>query len=755
MRTIRELESGRVGRPHADTVRLLADALELDDAGRTALRQATAAPAPCSLSAQVVGRRDELALADRLLRGGEARLLTLTGPPGVGKTRLALTLTASLGAALPDGAALVDLAPLTEPGQVAPAIRRALGRDRDAASRPIEQVAAQIGRRRLLVTLDNFEHLLPAASLLPELLERCPEVRVLVTSRAALGLRDEQELPVAPLPLPDAVTLFVRRVQQRAPAFALTDENEAAVAEVCRRLDCLPLALELVAPWLRLMTPEALLVRLRDGLQLLINGARDLPERHRTMRAALSWSYELLGTRERALFRTLSAFAGGATLDALEAVCQSSPGGLLPVLGGLADGNLVRPEGEGAELRVGMLETVRQYGRELLAAAGESARVTEAHARYYAALVERRPEASEQGTWIERLEPDLDNLRAALAWLRAACQTELGLRTAALMLPLWERHGALREGIRWLDGWTGPGREVPAPLRAQALHARSVLSFRLGDHVAAREDAEASLALHREQEDGAGCAAALNYLAGIEFEQGQVERAIELCTESLSLRRRTGDPYDVACSLRNLAMLMMERGDGHGDRRAAELCEEAVAICRRSGDLGSVLPWSLNALAILALAAGCLVDARAYLDECVAALPDGRYPTLMADVHNARGHLARAEGDAAAARASYAAGLAMRLPLRHRALAAYDLQGLAAVDWMEGRSERAAVLYGAAARVQAASGHRPERHERERHAPILAEVREALGEERFQEAWATGMRLSVDEAAKRALDTAG
>jgi tetratricopeptide (TPR) repeat protein len=288
---------------------------------------------------------------------------------------------------------------------------------------------------------------------------------------------------------------------------------------------------------------------------------------------------------------------------------------------------------------------------------------------------------------------------------------------------------------------------VALDVRAQAVHAGAVLAFRLGDYDGATAAGNASLALYRELGDRRGIAGALNYLAGVEFELGHVDRAVELCEESLALRRQVGSPDDVVCSLRNLAMLMFERAD----RRASDLLEESVSILRVTRQ-GPSLVWSLNLLADIALGEGRLTAARAYLDECVGTIAGDRHPVLMSEVHNTRGHLARAEGDPAGAAASYREALRIQLPFGHRGKAAYDIQGLAAVAWMEGRAERAAVLYAAAAAAMTASGHHAERHEREKHDAVLADVREALGVEAFRAAWAAGGRLEFDEAVALALD---
>jgi predicted ATPase/DNA-binding XRE family transcriptional regulator len=474
--------------PRASTVRLLAQALGLSsaelDAFAAAARRKRPGPAvslriPPDLrlqSTQFVGREQELAAIRALLGPRGVRLLTLTGPPGAGKTRLALEAATVLTDDYRDGCHVVTLARLAESGLVMPAIAQALGLGL-TANESMEAVVGHCRTRQALLVLDNFEHVLAAGLELVELMVRCPGLRLLVTSRAPLRLRPEHEFPLAPLPLPGSpepeamrgvasVNLFLERAAAVAPSFRLTAENAAAVAEICRRLGGLPLALELAAPWLRLLAPEELLERLDRQLFVLVNGPRDLPERQRTMRAAVSWSWGLLEPEPGALLRRFSVFAGGAPLDGVERVCQSAgplPGGVLRSLGVLAEQSLVQLEPAApGERRLMVTEVVREYGRELLSAAGELETTARAHLAYYAdmaARARRETGGHAQALWLERLEREDANVQAALAWAAQDGKVETGLRLESTLAGLRGRAHRRQGGGRSVSLVHGGARD--------------------------------------------------------------------------------------------------------------------------------------------------------------------------------------------------------------------------------------------------------------------------------------------------------
>ena len=782
-RSIGNMERGVRHRPRRDTLRLLAEALELSAPDRdrfeaAARRWAAADPAPPSVGqlpvppTPLVGRAEEVDAVRRRLLGDGAALLTLTGPAGVGKTRLALAVGAALDAALADGGRWVDLAPLADPAEVPAAVARAVGVG-DVDDRRLHGVlTARLRERRLLLVLDNVEHLPGAAPFVDGLVAACPGLKVLATGRAPLGLRREQVLPVPPLPLPPraagplppetlarvpAVALFLQRARSVRPDFALTPENAAAVAALCVRLDGLPLAIELAAARVALLSPAAMLARLDRRLALPPWDAPDLPARHRTLAAAIGWSYDLLDPAERALFRRLGTFVGGFTLAAAEAVgggggaegaegtettrqsappsSSSAPGSAatplapsapLPVstldlLASLADRSLVRvdpseeDEGGDAEAgaRFGLLETIREHARERLELGGEAEEARRRHAAYYLALAERaEPElvGAAQPAWLDRLEREHDNLRAALRWATDRGEAETASRLGGALWRFWLVRGHLGEGRARLDAALALPGETPPAVRARACLGAGRLAREQGDLERAEARLDEALGLLRTLGDAAGEALALGQLGVIAYDRGDFPRSAARHEESLRLRRELGDTTGVAGTLTNLGEVARHRGD---HARSVALHEESLALFRSLGDA-----WGTS------LVLGNLGLGR----------------------HNL--------GDHARGAALLAESLSMKRALGDRVGTAESLDGMGMVALARGDAGEAARLLGAADALREAVAAPIPPVDRAPLDRALATTRAALGEEAFAAAWAAGRAEPLDRVVADAIRAA-
>ena len=583
----------------------------------------------------LVGRDQEVAAVCARLRHADVRLLTLTGPGGSGKTRLSLQVAAELLNDFPDGVFFVELAPLSDPALVAVTTASVLG-VMEAGGRPIvETLGDYLRDKQLLLVLDNFEQVVAAAPFLLDLLRTAARLKVLVTSREVLRVYGEQEHPVPPLALPDlthlppvttlnqyaAVALFIQRAQAVKPDFQVTNETAPAIAEICARLDGLPLAIELAAARSKLLAPQALLARLGSRLKVLTGGARDLPARQQTLRGAIDWSYHLLDPAEQTLFARLGIFVGGCTLEAAEAVCNAEADLQVDVLDGLAslvDKSLVRQtEGADGESRFRMLETIREYALDRLAASGEADMLGQQHLTFFLQLAEAAAPAlrgPEPGAWLARLEAEHDNLRAALAWSLRPESTQEGvkqaLRLSVAAWGFWTWHGHLGEGRQWLALALARSNEDSAAsaslasLRGVALKVAGNLAWEQGDYAAARAHAEESLALMRQLGDRPGTAGALNQLGLVVRDQGDYATARVLTEESLALMRqlgeRVGDKANITWVLHNLGNLAFYEGDFAAARA---FHEESLALRRELGDKGGIAA-GLAALGMMALEQG-------------------------------------------------------------------------------------------------------------------------------------------------------
>jgi predicted ATPase/class 3 adenylate cyclase len=748
-----------------------------------------------------VGRERELQEVAALL--GAHRLVTLTGPGGTGKTRLALQVAADLLDASPDGVFFVPLAPVADPALVVPTIATSLGL-REFGARPLlDALRDYLGDKRLLLVLDNFEHVVDAAPAVATLLAGCPRLAVLVTSRAVLCLSGEHDYPVPPLALPDAavtqalsreprantalaveqiagaeaVRLFVVRARAARPDFALTPANAPAVAALCRRLDGLPLALELAAARTRLLPPPALLARLADAaggpLRLLTGGPRDRPARQQTLRATIEWSYGLLTAHEQAVFRWLGVFAGGCTLEAAEAVCAA--GDVLDGLGSLVDKSLLRLEEPAAgEPRYLMLETLRELALERLEASGEAAATRQRHAAYFLGVAERADAAMRragQAVGLARLEADHDNLRAALAWTLAEADAgapvgaaEQALRLAGALSFFWFLRGHLSEGRRWLtralERAAGVGREThaaaAAPPRglALALAGAGQLARSQGDYPEAERLIGESLAVCREQGDADGLAWGLSLLGIVARYRGDYGRSTALLEESVERYRATGDRFGRVWTLLNLGRTEAFRGN---HERAAGLL---AAGARGAQELGN--PWGLARARTfqgqVAYARGEYRRAEAWFEESLALHRDapGRGdPWASALALAGLGNVARAQGDSGRAMACYAQSLAASRELGDREEIARCLEDVAALAGAQARPRRAARLLGAAVAIREEIGTPVAPFEREAYERQVAALRSTLGVRDFATAWASGRAMSLEQAVADALEEAG
>jgi non-specific serine/threonine protein kinase len=609
-------------------------------------RDRLGAPLPVPLTG-FVGRAWEVAEVCAFLRGG-ARLLTLTGPGGVGKTRLAVRVAAELAPHFPAGVAFVGFASVADPALVLPTVAQALGL-REGGDRPLlERLGALLGERRLLLVLDNLEHLADASPDLAALLAACPSLTILATSRVVLRLSSEQVYPVSPLALPDvgysleldevaghgAVALFVQRARASDPGFALTAENAPVVVEIVRRLDGLPLAIELAAARTRSLTPAALLARLSDRLRLLTGGARDLPDRQRTMRDTIAWSHDLLDPPEQALFRHLAVFAGGFTLEAVEAVCAIADVDVLAGLAALVDQSLVqREDGPGGEPRYRMLETIREFGLERLAAHGEEAATRDRHVAWCLDAT-AAPGAALWTTYdpgiIERLEAEHANLRAALAWLERTGQGEGLLRLAAALGSFWMLVGHHREGYDWLKRALAAAPDTPTSESAHALcRAGEMAGTFDGDEAAIRQLEQAAVLARRLDLPVVEASAVVDHGSILE-DRGDYDGAEARFTVGLARFRQAGAGLGASIATYHLGVAAYGRGDA---ARSAGLWEEALAEARALGQ-PVVAAWCLGYLGLLAAERGEPGRAATFLGESWA-LHEGaafRHHHMLADL---------------------------------------------------------------------------------------------------------------------------
>jgi predicted ATPase len=727
-----------------------------------AAKYRSALPVPAT---PLIGRTHEVTALRACLLRPDVRLLTLVGAPGIGKTRLGVQVAADLRGVFADDVCFVALAPVSDPSLVIATIAQALGVEETAGHSLLDALQASLRSKHALLLLDNFEQVVTAAPHIAEMLAVAPRLKVLITSRAALHLSAEHQFVVAPLGLPDlnrlppletmsqhaAVDLFVQRAQTVKPDFTLTESNAPAVTEICVRLDGLPLAIELAAARSKLLAPPMLVARLGSRLTILTGGAQDLPARQQTLRAAIAWSYDLLSPDEQALFRRLGVFVGGCTLEAAEAVCNADgdlPIEMLDRLGTLLDKSLLQNNaGSDDEPRFMMLETIREFAREQLAASSEAETIRRKHALFFLSLAETaEPQllSGARGYWLERLDREHDNLRAALTWSQATADAgEIGLRLVGALLWFWIYRSNVSEGRVWAkDVLTIASGSAQARAWAQALYSAGALAWMQDDYAMARTPLMESVERWRAIGDQRGLAFALCYLGMVACDQNDYIVAHDLCAESVTIFRELHDSWSLAFALFFWGNVAYERGDYASAR---PIYEQSVALWRTVDD-----PWGLarplTRLGKMACKAGDYATARVLLEKSLALWRQVGERLHLAYVLDGLAEVALMQGDYRQAIAHLVEILAIcqEFGLSHGI--AQTFEQLARVAAGQAQLERAARLWGAAQAQRQIIGASIPLGERLGYARAVATARAQLSEAAFAAAWAEGRDMTLEQA---------
>jgi predicted ATPase len=762
----------------------------------------------------LIGREREISSLKQLFVS-DVRLITLTGPGGTGKTRLGLHVAAALLGEFVDGVYCISLAPISDPALVASTIAQNLDVRETESQTLLESLIEHLREKHILLLLDNFEQIISAAPVVSELLARCPKLKILVTSRERLRISGEHAFPVPPLALPDpkqllssnsdvakallqcpAVQLFTQRALEVKQDFTITNENVPVVAEICIRLDGLPLAIELAAARVRMFSPQAMLARLESSLKLLTEGARDLPARQQTLRSTFDWSYDLLNEDEKKLFARLAVFAGGCMLEAAEAVCNSRGDlgiNVFDGLGSLVIKNLLQQVVQkDDELRFIMLQTIHEYALERLEASGEAEATRRAHANYFLKLAEEAElhfAGAQEAVWLNSLELEHDNLRLALRWAEENGEPDISLRLAGSLGWFWRVRGYFSEGGKWLEGALSQGNATERTAKyAKALTGAGGLALSQGDYASARLFFEESMAISRELGDRKNYAKSLNGLGIIVHIQNGYAPARSLFEESLGISRELGDKQGIVASLHNLGNVAYDQGDytsarslieeslainrGLGNKQesanllhdlgvissgqndlyanARLLFEESLAIKRELGNKWG-MAISFHSLGNVARDQGQYTLARAFYKNSLATFHDfGDKWNLAISLFNL-GIAARDQGDYGSARSFLEESLAISQALGNKQLIACSLEAFAALRVMKGEPERAAHFYGAADALRKRLGFPLSANERPRYESHVEAARAKLGKRAFEAAWAEGRAMTPEEAIAYAL----